>query len=74
MLGRGDAEVGSLDAQRGIVGDHRRRPASGLTQRRADDPVVGAGRIEPVLDEEVLADAVELDLQASGAEWHRLSQ
>ena len=49
-------------------------PASGLTQRRADDPVVGAGRIEPVLDEEVLADAVELDLQGAGAERHRLGQ
>ncbi len=65
VLGGGHAEVGGLDAQRGVVGHHRRRAPLGLAEGGADDPVVGARRIEAVLDEEVLLDAVDLDLQRS---------
>ena len=65
VLGGGDAEVGGLDAQRGVVRHHRRRAALGLAEGGADDAVVGARRVETVLDEQVLLDAVELDLQAA---------
>jgi hypothetical protein len=67
VLGGIDAEVGGLDAQRGVVADHRRRSEVGLADRGADDPVVGHGGVEPVLDEQVLADVVDLDLQRGGA-------
>ena len=64
VLGRRDAEVGGLDAQRGVVGHHRTwAPMRGLAERGADDAVVGHGRVEAVLDQEVLLDAVDLDLQ-----------
>ena len=62
-----DAEVGRLDAQGGVVRHHRRRALLGLTEGGADDPVVRARRVEAVLDEQVLVDAVELDLQAAAA-------
>ena len=62
MLHRRHAEVGGLDAQRGIVRHHRPcAPMRGLSERGADDAVVGHVRVEPVLDEEVLLDAVDLD-------------
>ena len=74
VLGGGEAEVSRLDAQRGVVGQHRRRAAPRLTERRPDDAVVRARRVEPVLDEEVLADAVELDLQTARADGDRLGE
>ena len=40
-------------------------PMLGLAERGADDAVVGHGRVEAVLDEEVLLDAVDLDLQGA---------
>ena len=65
MLGGGDAEVGRLDPQGGVVATHRGRAALGLAEGGADDAVVGHRRVEPVLDEQVLADPVDLDLQAA---------
>ena len=63
VLGRVDAEVGRLDAQRGVVRHHRRRAVLGLAERGADDPVVRARRVEAVLDQAVLLDVVDLDPQ-----------
>ena len=42
-------------------------PEVGLAEGGADDPVVRARRVEAVLDEEVLLDAVDLDLQRARA-------
>ena len=67
VFGGVDAEVSGLDPQRGVVADHRGRAEVGLADRRADDPVVRDRRVEPVLDEQVLADVVDLDLQRGGA-------
>ena len=65
MLGGDHSEVGGLDPQGGVVGQHRRRTLLGLTEGRADDPIVWARRIETVLDEAVLLHAVDLDLQGA---------
>ena len=62
MLGGVDAEVRGLDAERGVVRQHQRRTVRSLPERGADDPVVGAGGVESVLVQEVLLDAVDLDL------------
>ena len=68
VLGGVDAEVGGLDAQRGVVRQHRRRRDRGLAEGGADDAVVGHRRIEPVLDQQVLLDAVDLDLHRAVAD------
>ena len=60
-----DPEVGGLDAQRGVVADHRGRAEVGLADRGADDAVVGHRRVEAVLDEQVASDVVDLDLQGA---------
>jgi hypothetical protein len=67
VLGSVDAEMGGLDAQGGVVADHRGRTELRLADGGTDDAVVGDGRIETVLDEQVLADVVDLDLQRGGA-------
>jgi hypothetical protein len=67
MFGGVDAEVGRFDPQRRIVADHGGGTEVGLADRRADDPVVRHARIEPVLDQQMLADVVDLDLQRGGA-------
>ena len=67
-------EVCRLDAQRRVVGHHRRRRVLGLPERGADDPVVGHLRVEAVLDEEVLLHPVDLDAERArpaGRERHR---
>ena len=74
MLGGADAEVGSLDAQRGVVRHHHRRAETGLSEGGADDPVVRDLRIEPVLDEQMLLDAVDLDLDGAGSDRHGLGE
>ena len=58
-----EAEVGGLDAQRGVVRHHAGRRVHRLAERGADDAVVGHVGVEPVLDEQVLLHAVDLDLQ-----------
>ena len=67
MFGGVDAQVGGLDAQSSVVADHRGRTEVGLPDRGADDPVVGHGGVEAVLDQQVLADVVDLDLERRGA-------
>ena len=74
MLGGDHAEVGGLDPQGGVVRQHRRRAPLGLTERGADDPVVRVRRVEPMLDEAVLLDAVDLDLQRARSDRHRLGE
>ncbi len=74
VLSGGDAEVGRLDPQGGVVGHDRGRAPLRLPEGGTDDAVVGARRIEPVLHEKVLADPVDLDLQAAFAEWHRFGE
>ncbi len=67
MLGGVDAQVSCLDPQGGVVADHGGRTEVGLSDRRTDDAVVGHARIESVLDQQVLADVVDLDLERRGA-------
>ena len=63
VLGGFQPEVRRLDAQRGVVRHHARRRVHRLTERRADDAVVGHVGVEAVLDEQMLLHAVDLDLQ-----------
>ena len=63
VLERLHAHVRGLDPQGGVVGHHARRGLRGLAERGADDPVVRHRRVEAVLDEQVLLDAVDLDPQ-----------
>jgi hypothetical protein len=67
VFGGADAEMGGLDAQGGVVADHRGRPEVGLADGGADDAIVGHGRIETVFDQQVAPDVVDLDLQRGGA-------
>ena len=55
--------MGGLDAQRRVVRHHASRRVLRLTERGADDAIVGHGGVEPVLDEQMLLHAVDLDLQ-----------
>ncbi|MEJ7722090.1 MAG: hypothetical protein WKF58_17425 [Ilumatobacteraceae bacterium] len=49
MLGGVEPEVRCLDPQAGVVRQHRRRSALGLTQGSTDDAVVGDRLVEAVL-------------------------
>ena len=60
-------EVGGLDPQRRIVADHGGRAEVGLADGHADDAVVRHRGVEAVLDEQVPADVVDLDLEGSRA-------
>ena len=74
MGGGGNAEMGRLDAQRGVVRQHDRGALGRLAERHADDAVVGNPHIEPVLDQQVLLDAVDLDLQRALADRNGLGE
>ena len=63
VLGGLQAEMSSLDAQRRVVRNHASRCVHRLPERGADDAVVGHVGVEPVLEQEVLLDAIDLHLQ-----------
>jgi hypothetical protein len=73
VLGGVDAEVCGLDPQRGVVRHHQRGRVSSLPERGTDDPVVGHGGVESVFEQQVLLDAVDLDVHGRrvGCVGHR---
>ena len=62
FLGR-HAKVRGLDTQRRIVGHHAGWRMAGLAERRANDAVVRLVGVEAMFDQQMLLDAVDLDLQ-----------
>ena len=63
MLGGFQAEVRGLDTQRSVVRHHAGRCVHCLPERGPDDSVVRNVWVQPVLDEQMFLNAIDLDLQ-----------
>ena len=74
VLHRLEPDLGRLDAQRGVVGDHHRLGVLGLAEGGGEDAVVGLGGIEALGRDLVEHEAVGLDAQrAAPGQRHRVA-